>query len=96
MNLDGAIDTQRVSRWWAERETLFAESELMLHEVTSVDSAGLAFLVKWAKAQLARGGRLRLQGGPRQLHRLLALYGVDELFELEATSISEMRIDATK
>ena len=95
MTLTGAIDTRQVSLWWSDREALFAESELMLHAVTSVDSAGLAFLVKWAKALQARGGCLRLHGGPQQLQRLLTLYGVEALFELEATSLSEMRKDAT-
>lgn len=95
MILQGAIDTRQVTLWWLEREALFAEPELMLHEVSSVDSAGLAFLVKWAKAQQQLGGRLRLLGVPQQLQRLLTLYGVDGLFELEATSFSEMRKDAT-
>lgn len=85
MKLDGPIDATRVNAWWPERASLFADPHLDLQAVTTVDSSGLAFLVHWAKACRATGQALCLQGAPRQLRGMLALYAVEPLFELAPT-----------
>ncbi|MGY3886092.1 STAS domain-containing protein [Aeromonas aquatica] len=64
----------RRAEWWED-------DERGLGEVTTLDSAGLALLVKWAKAALARGGSPRLVGASRDFHTLANLYGVADLFQ---------------
>ncbi len=48
--------------------------------VTTLDSAGLALLVKWAKAALARGATPQLVGASSDFYTLANLYGVAGLF----------------
>lgn len=84
MKLDGILDAQRVAAWWPERERMFRDGQIDLSAVEKVDSAGLAFLVKWAQARLAAGGRLQLSGASDAFIKLVRLYGVAELFNLDA------------
>ena len=49
--------------------------------VTTLDSAGLALLVKWAKAVLARGATPQLVGASSDFYTLANLYGVADLFQ---------------
>lgn len=82
------IDTASLLHYWPDREQLFAESEVHLDAVKLVDSAGLAFLVQWAKARLAEGGsRLRLRSVPTQLQRLITMYGVGPLFDCDPANL---------
>jgi anti-anti-sigma factor len=87
MKLSGDIDTASLLHYWPDREQLFAESEVHLDAVKLVDSAGLAFLVQWAKARLAAGSRLRLLSVPTQLQRLITMYGVGPLFDCDPANL---------
>ncbi len=82
MKLEGVLDAQRVAACWPEREALFADNQLDLSAVQKVDSAGLAFLVKWAQARLAAGERLQLSGAADAVINLANLYGVASLFNV--------------
>ena len=83
MRLSGVIDARQVSELWRRRDELFAHNELDLSEVSHVDSAGLAFLVKWAKSLQQLGERLRLNGASSRLGKLIELYAVEPLFDLQ-------------
>lgn len=87
MKLSGDIDTGSVLHYWPAREQMFAAADLYLDEVKLVDSAGLAFLVQWAKARLNSGGRLRLVNVPSQLQRLITIYGVGPLFDCDTGNL---------
>ena len=84
MKLSGVLDAEQVATLWQQRAALFAHEELELESVSQVDSAGLAFLVKWAKFRQQAGGKLRLHGvTPR---KLVELYAVEPLFDLQMRS----------
>jgi len=84
MRLDGILDAQRVSGWWPEREAMFRDGQIDLSAVEKVDSAGLAFLVKWAQARLAAGEHLHVSGASDSFIKLANLYGVAGLFNLDS------------
>ena len=86
MKLSGVLDAEQVATLWQQRETLFAHAELDLEAVSQVDSAGLAFLVKWAKFRQQVGGKLRLHGVTPRLSKLVELYAVEPLFDLQMRS----------
>ncbi|MCH7373453.1 MULTISPECIES: STAS domain-containing protein [Aeromonas] len=81
MKLSGELQAPQVVDLWQRRSEWWQDDELELGEVTTLDSAGLALLVKWAKAALARGGSPRLVGASRDFHTLANLYGVADLFQ---------------
>lgn len=81
MTLNGELQAPQVVELWQRRAEWWQDDELELAEVTTLDSAGLALLVKWAKATLARGGTPRLVGASRDFHTLANLYGVADLFQ---------------
>ena len=91
MNLSGQLDAAWAAAIWRDRAALFAHREVVMSAVTGVDSAGLALLVTWAKAEAQP---LRLQGTPKQLLRLMMLYGVESLFSLTSAA-EEVTTDAT-
>lgn len=83
--LSAHLDIEQVTRWWPDHETWFSESEVDLHAVERVDSAGVAFLVKWAKVCLQNHQQpLQLRGVSPQLRQLIELYGVSKLFTLNS------------
>ena len=84
MKISGVIDAERVAVWWTQRESLFANNQLDLAAVTHVDSAGLAFLVKWGKARQAAGNPMRLTGVPDSFAKLCSLYAGEPLFDLQS------------
>ena len=83
MRLSGVIDARQVSELWRRRDELFVHNELDLAEVSHVDSAGLASLVKWAKSCQQQGEQLRLKGASSRLGKLIELYAVEPLFDLQ-------------
>lgn len=91
MNLSGQLDATWAAGSWHDRVALFAHRDVDMTSVTGVDSAGLALLVTWAKADASP---LRLQGSPEQLSRLMMLYGVESLFSLTSAA-EEVTTDAT-
>ncbi|WP_024872223.1 STAS domain-containing protein [Tolumonas lignilytica] len=82
MKLTGSLNAEQVTQLWAERATLFRQNMVDLGTATKIDSAGVAFLVKWAQACQADNQRLSITGASPELVRLLALYGVSTLFDL--------------
>lgn len=82
MKLAGSLNADWAASNWRQQAQLFAQNEVDLTEVVRLDSAGLALLVKWGKACLARGGRLQVQGADDNFLKLASLYGVAELFDL--------------
>ena len=50
MILTGNLDAAQVSLWWPERTELFRQNVIDVSAVNKIDSAGVAFLVKWAQA----------------------------------------------
>lgn len=82
MNLIGALNATRVAELWSDREKLFQEHEINLQGMTTIDSAGIAFLVKWSQACNASSQRLSIVGGSKGLQQLIELYGVTPLFDL--------------
>ena len=71
------VDT--VPQLWQERARYFALPAAKLGALKAVDSAGVAFLVRWAKN--LKGERLILHQAPAQLVALLEIYRVKGLFK---------------
>lgn len=82
MKLTGNLDAARVTQLWAERADLFQQHEINVNEISKIDSAGIAFLVKWGQACHARNECLIVQGVSSEFCQLIALYGVEPLFKL--------------
>lgn len=81
MTLSGELQAPQVVELWQRRAEWWPEDELELGGVTTLDSAGLALLVKWAKAAMARGATPRLVGASADFYTLANLYGVADLFQ---------------
>lgn len=81
MRLSGELQAPQVVELWQHRADWWQEDRLELGEVTTLDSAGLALLVKWAKAALARGATPQLVGASTDFYTLAKLYGVASLFQ---------------
>lgn len=79
--MQGAMTVKTVPELWEQRSRLFAEGIVSLSGVSAVDSAGIAFLVQWAKARPGR--RLILKGAPENALRLIETFKLQELFELQ-------------
>jgi len=82
MKLTGNLDAPQVTQWWPERSTLFQNAVINVSTVNKIDSAGVAFLVKWAQACQKDHKRLSIQGASPELVQLISLYGVSALFDL--------------
>lgn len=82
IKLTQALTAQHVAEMWPERATMFLESDLDLSLVNHIDSAGVAFLVKWAQSLQSQQQQLKLTGVPSELFRLIQLYGVARLFDI--------------
>ena len=82
MKLTGNLDAAQVTCWWPERITLFQQNNIDVSSVDKIDSAGVAFLVKWAQACEQSEQRLSIQGASPELVQLISLYGVSTLFDL--------------
>jgi Predicted NTP binding protein (contains STAS domain) len=85
MKLTGNLDAAQVTQLWPGRSDLFRQNELDVSSVNKVDSAGVAFLVKWAQACQATNQRLLVQGASPELVQLISLYGVSALFDLASS-----------
>lgn len=80
MILSGDLQAPQVNDLWQRRADWWQDDRLELGAVTTLDSAGLALLVKWAKAALTRGATPTLVGASNDFHTLANLYGVASLF----------------
>ncbi|MFM5803718.1 STAS domain-containing protein [Aeromonas veronii] len=81
MTLSGELQAPQVNDLWQRRAEWWQDDQLELSGVTTLDSAGLALLVKWAKAVLARGATPQLVGASSDFYTLANLYGVAGLFQ---------------
>ncbi|HHQ4456366.1 STAS domain-containing protein [Aeromonas hydrophila] len=81
MRLSGELQAAQVVELWQRRADWWQEDQIELGDVTTLDSAGLALLVKWAKAALARGAIPQLVGASTDFYTLANLYGVAGLFQ---------------
>ncbi|WP_429182773.1 STAS domain-containing protein [Aeromonas rivipollensis] len=81
MTLQGELQAPQVNALWQRRSEWWQDDALELGGVTTLDSAGLALLVKWAKATLTRGATPQLVGASTDFYTLAKLYGVASLFQ---------------
>ncbi|TNH84384.1 STAS domain-containing protein [Aeromonas sobria] len=81
MILSGDLQAPQVNELWQSRAQWWQNDRLELSGVTTLDSAGLALLVKWAKNVLARGATPQLVGASSDFYTLATLYGVAGLFQ---------------
>ncbi|AUZ76958.1 STAS domain-containing protein [Aeromonas hydrophila] len=81
MRLSGELQAAQVVELWQRRADWWQEDQIELSDVSTLDSAGLALLVKWAKAALARGATPQLVGASTDFYTLANLYGVAGLFQ---------------
>ena len=66
---------------WEKRRELFASDSVSLANVT-VDSAGIAFLVRWSKS-LGEGKKLTLKDASLDVKRLINVFKISQLFSME-------------
>ncbi|MGN4934263.1 STAS domain-containing protein [Aeromonas rivipollensis] len=81
MTLQGELQAPQVNALWQRRSGWWQDDALDMSGVTTLDSAGLALLVKWAKATLTRGATPQLVGASTDFYTLAKLYGVASLFQ---------------
>ena len=81
MTLQGELQAPQVNALWQRRSEWWQDDALDMSGVTTLDSAGLALLVKWAKATLTRGATPQLVGASTEFYTLAKLYGVASLFQ---------------
>ena len=81
MTLHGELQAPQVNALWQRRSEWWQDDALDMNGVTTLDSAGLALLVKWAKATLTRGATPQLVGASTDFYTLAKLYGVASLFQ---------------
>ena len=81
MTLQGELQAPQVNALWQRRAEWWQDDALDMSGVTTLDSAGLALLVKWAKATLTRGATPQLVGASTDFYTLAKLYGVASLFQ---------------
>ena len=75
------LQSEQVITLWQSRDQWWQQDSLDLSQVERLDSAGLALLVKWAKAALARGSQPQLINATADIYTLATLYGVVGLFQ---------------
>lgn len=81
MTLQGELQAPQVNALWQRRSEWWQDDALDMSGVTTLDSAGLALLVKWAKATQTRGATPQLVGASTDFYTLAKLYGVASLFQ---------------
>lgn len=93
--LRGELGFQSVTALWrqAEREVDFCVAgELDLQAVQRSDSAGVAFLLAWARCAQQQGGAVTFKRVPDQIRAIAGACGVRELLALDApTTDSEQQ-----
>jgi phospholipid transport system transporter-binding protein len=76
--LSGKLDQRSVEKLWERKDAIFSSDGADLTEVTSVDSAGVAFLTLWAKNSPA--GKLHIRNMPEDAVKLVHLFHTEPLF----------------
>lgn len=67
---------------WEQRSQIFTQSQLDLSQTEAVDSAGIAFLVQWAKSLPQK--QLTLLHAPANVQALIKTFRLEPLFVLQA------------
>jgi len=70
-----------VPQMWEERSEIFKAKSLDMSDIKKIDSAGISFLVQWAKALPEK--RLKLANVPENALNLISTYKVNALFDIE-------------
>lgn len=83
IKLAAQLTAQQVAEMWSEKATLFVNQSIDLSDIRQIDSAGVAFLVKWAQTLQVQQHKFKLTGLPDGLLRLIRLYGVESLFDIQ-------------
>lgn len=81
LSIVGSFDFLQVEKLWANKDELFINNSIDLSNVIKVDSAGIAFLVIWAKN--LSGTKLHIKSMPLEAKHLVELFKVTELFDLD-------------
>ncbi len=81
MNSFTELTKESVPALWERRHELFAQDSVSLLNV-SVDSAGVAFLVRWSKS-LGEGKKLVLKDASADVERLINVFKISQLFSME-------------
>ncbi len=76
-----ALNVNTVPELWERRFEIFKESNVDLKNLEDVDSAGVAFLVQWAKATPRH--KLILTHATPRLLKLISTFRLEELFEIQ-------------
>ncbi len=80
---EGALDRRSVPKLLRTVERIEVKSShIDLSRVSSIDSAGLAFLVYWGNQHGGRARKIRLQGASDQAKKLISIMGLNTVFEL--------------
>lgn len=74
------LDSNSVPSLWDRREEIFKGTSVDLKETREIDSAGIAFLVQWAKA--LPQGRLEVLNAPDNAVRLIATFKLQPLLQV--------------
>ncbi|MBQ9275133.1 MAG: hypothetical protein IJ228_09995 [Succinivibrio sp.] len=75
------LTVNSVPALWSQRERIFAEAGADLTQ-TAIDSAGIAFLVRWAKSRPE--GRLKVRGLSTRGAQLIRTFKIAALIEQES------------
>ncbi len=81
MILEGSLDYGRVERLWKKRAEIFSDGVADMSAVDKIDSAGVAFLVVWAKHR-----KLTLVNPPAEAKNLISLFRLGGMFAVEETA----------
>lgn len=81
MNSFTELTKESVPALWERRSEIFAKDSVCLANVT-VDSAGVAFLVRWSKS-LGKGRKLILKDASADVVRLINVFKISQLFSME-------------
>lgn len=81
MNVLQKLTVKTVPRLWKEREELFMSDSVMFAQDASVDSAGIAFLVQWAKNQ--KNNKLVIKNAPENALQLIKTFRLQDLFDVQ-------------
>ena len=76
-----ALNVNTVPELWEKRFEIFKESNVDLKNLEDVDSAGVAFLVQWAKATPRH--KLILTHATPRLLKLISTFRLEEIFEIQ-------------
>lgn len=75
------LDSKSVPALWERRAEIFKADRVDLKDTREIDSAGIAFLVQWAKA--LPQGRLTILNAPDNAVRLIATFKLQPLLQVQ-------------